>query len=95
MRPRASIPRGASGRLSGRIDGVRSRATARSMAFSSSRTFPASVCACRRAIAAPEMPVIGFFICSANRATKCSAMSGMSSIRSRSDGRRIGMTLIR
>mgnify|MGYP003693821031 CR=1 FL=1 len=37
------------------------------------------------------MPMIGFFICSANLATKCSASSGTSSIRSRSDGSRIGI----
>ena len=94
-RAAASTPRGASGRLSGRIDGVRSSATARSIAFSSSRTLPGHECAWSRAIAAPEIPITGFFICSANFTTKCSASSGMSSIRSRSDGSRTGITLIR
>ena len=46
--------------------GVRSSATARSMAFSSSRMLPGQSYACSSAIAAPEMPAIGLPICAAN-----------------------------
>ena len=74
---------------------MRSSATARSMAFSSSRMLPGQAYACRQAIAAPDTPVIGFPICAANRAAKCSASSGMSSGRSRSGGSRTGITLMR
>ena len=70
-------------------------ATARSTAFSSSRTLPGQVEQASSRSASGSKPVISRRMARACLARKWAASSGTSSARSRSGGRRTGKTLSR